>query len=102
MPHCTLLLLYRYPANTVVLMYPTTTVLYHPVRYLTLRPLHLPEGRHPLLERQLDQQEEGGCAAAAAAAGAVANDTYISEASCLHVISGPNMSGKSTYLKQVP
>eukprot|EP00798_Chlamydomonas_sp_ICE-L_P008491 gene8491-4852_t len=29
------------------------------------------------------------------------NDTYISDYSSLHLITGPNMSGKSTYLKQV-
>ncbi len=30
-----------------------------------------------------------------------ANDSYMSEAATLHLIAGPNMAGKSTYLKQV-
>lgn len=32
--------------------------------------------------------------------GYAANDTYVSEAATLHLITGPNMAGKSTYLKQ--
>jgi DNA mismatch repair ATPase MutS len=34
-------------------------------------------------------------------AGFQANDTFISEQCCLHIITGPTMAGKSTYLKQV-
>lgn len=30
-----------------------------------------------------------------------ANDTYLASCSSFHVITGPNMSGKTTYLRQV-
>ncbi|XP_053729471.1 mutS protein homolog 4 isoform X2 [Synchiropus splendidus] len=45
-------------------------------------------GRHPILERMSVQQT-------------VANNSFISEGSNFIIITGPNMSGKSTYLKQV-
>lgn len=50
-------------------------------------PIAILKGRHPLLE----QQE---------AAEFQPNDTYLAECSSLYVIGGPNMSGKSTYLRQ--
>ncbi|CAG5866394.1 unnamed protein product, partial [Menidia menidia] len=46
------------------------------------------QGRHPILERIALQQP-------------VSNNSYISEGSNFVIITGPNMSGKSTYLKQV-
>uniref|UniRef100_A0A8C2ZWZ7 MutS homolog 4 n=1 Tax=Cyclopterus lumpus TaxID=8103 RepID=A0A8C2ZWZ7_CYCLU len=46
------------------------------------------QGRHPILERIVGQQP-------------VSNNSYISEGSNFVIITGPNMSGKSTYLKQV-
>uniref|UniRef100_A0A914ULJ6 DNA mismatch repair proteins mutS family domain-containing protein n=1 Tax=Plectus sambesii TaxID=2011161 RepID=A0A914ULJ6_9BILA len=45
-------------------------------------------GRHPLLERT-------------ALCEMTPNDTYASAESCFVIITGPNMAGKSTYLKQV-
>jgi hypothetical protein len=46
----------------------------------------------------------GGIPGAAAGGGGpracAANDVYVSEAATLHLITGPNMAGKSTYLKQ--
>ncbi|XP_054653658.1 mutS protein homolog 4 [Dunckerocampus dactyliophorus] len=50
--------------------------------------LAIKQGRHPILERMAGQQ-------------LVSNNCYVSEGSNLVIITGPNMSGKSTYLKQV-
>ncbi|XP_049595657.1 mutS protein homolog 4 [Syngnathus scovelli] len=50
--------------------------------------LAIKQGRHPILERMPGQQ-------------LVSNNCYISEGSNFVIITGPNMSGKSTYLKQV-
>lgn len=47
-------------------------------------------GRHPVVEKLLD----GGLRY-------VANDTGFDEATRIHIITGPNMSGKSTYIRQV-
>uniref|UniRef100_A0A3P8UD85 MutS homolog 4 n=1 Tax=Cynoglossus semilaevis TaxID=244447 RepID=A0A3P8UD85_CYNSE len=50
--------------------------------------LAIKQGRHPILERMAGQQP-------------VSNNSYISEGSNFVIITGPNMSGKSTFLKQV-
>ena len=50
--------------------------------------LAIKQGRHPILERIAGQQP-------------VSNNSYISEGSNFVIVTGPNMSGKSTYLKQV-
>uniref|UniRef100_H2MNA4 MutS homolog 4 n=1 Tax=Oryzias latipes TaxID=8090 RepID=H2MNA4_ORYLA len=50
--------------------------------------LAIKQGRHPILERMARQQP-------------TSNNAYISEGSNFVIITGPNMSGKSTYLKQV-
>ncbi|XP_052009228.1 mutS protein homolog 4 [Xyrauchen texanus] len=50
--------------------------------------LAIKQGRHPILERISGQQP-------------ISNNSYISEGSNFVIITGPNMSGKSTYLKQV-
>ncbi|KAK6740314.1 hypothetical protein RB195_008652 [Necator americanus] len=46
------------------------------------------EGRHPLLDYSTNDE-------------VVPNDTYLSPDSRVNIITGPNMTGKSTYLKQV-
>ncbi|KAI0063070.1 hypothetical protein BV25DRAFT_1854649 [Artomyces pyxidatus] len=51
--------------------------------------LAIKAGRHPILET------------VKSAGILVPNDVYCSESSCFQIIQGPNMSGKSTYLKQV-
>lgn len=52
--------------------------------------LHIVQGRHPVVERLVLSD------------GFVPNDTYLDlPTSRLHIITGPNMAGKSTYLRQV-
>ncbi|XP_053538579.1 mutS protein homolog 4 isoform X2 [Ictalurus punctatus] len=50
--------------------------------------LAIRQGRHPILERVAGQQP-------------IPNNSHISEGSNFIIITGPNMSGKSTYLRQV-
>jgi DNA mismatch repair protein MutS len=52
--------------------------------------LHIQAGRHPVVEHLLSGGDRF-----------VPNDTTFSEAERVHVITGPNMAGKSTYLRQV-
>lgn len=68
-------------SNCAVLLWP-------PVRPEFTDTLAIKQGRHPILERMAQQQP-------------VSNNTYISEGSNFVIVTGPNMSGKSTYLKQV-
>ncbi len=66
------------------------------VRYNYIRPkltegneIDIKQGRHPVVERSLEE-------------GFVPNDVYLSNDDAqLIVLTGPNMSGKSTYLRQV-
>ena len=51
-------------------------------------PLAIVDGRHPTLEAAMEGRFQ-------------ANSTYLAEACSLHIITGPNMAGKSTYLRQV-
>lgn len=52
--------------------------------------LHIEDGRHPVVEALLQKSGQSF----------VANDTRMQEER-LHLITGPNMAGKSTYLRQV-
>lgn len=61
--------------------------------FLLVRPeftdtLAIKQGWHPVLEKVHFEKP-------------VPNDTYITEGSNFIIITGPNMSGKSTYLKQI-
>lgn len=51
--------------------------------------LHIKEGRHPIIEKALLQGSF------------IANDTQLSEKEKMMIITGPNMAGKSTYIRQV-
>ena len=52
--------------------------------------LHIKAGRHPVVEKLLADTSRY-----------VANDSDFDEMSRVHIITGPNMSGKSTYIRQV-
>lgn len=52
--------------------------------------LHIESGRHPVVERLLETTTRY-----------VANDSLFDEGARVHIITGPNMSGKSTYIRQV-
>ena len=52
--------------------------------------LHIKAGRHPVVEKLLADTSRY-----------VANDSDFDEMSRAHIITGPNMSGKSTYIRQV-
>ena len=51
-------------------------------------PIAIVEGRHPVLEALSERPFQP-------------NDTFMADTSSFHVIGGPNMAGKSTYLRQV-
>ena len=64
------------------------------VRHRYVRPqltakkeIHIRQGRHPVVELNLDGPY-------------IPNDTHITEEACIHLITGPNMSGKSSYMRQ--
>lgn len=52
--------------------------------------LVIKDGRHPVVEKLLDEGIRY-----------VPNDTHFDSMSRIHIITGPNMSGKSTYIRQV-
>ncbi len=51
--------------------------------------IRIEEGRHPVVERVMEQQEY------------VPNDVALADGTDILLITGPNMSGKSTYMRQV-
>ncbi len=51
--------------------------------------LHIENGRHPVVEQNLRLERF------------VPNDCHMDEESRIHILTGPNMSGKSTFLRQV-
>ena len=60
--------------------------------------LHIENGRHPVVESALSQGHTPGVARGGRF---VPNDAHFEATSLIQVITGPNMSGKSTYLRQV-
>lgn len=62
--------------------------------------LEISEGRHPVVEQML--KAPGANVASGASAAFVPNDTLLSASDAqLGLITGPNMAGKSTYIRQV-
>ena len=52
--------------------------------------INIKEGRHPVVERMLDTSDMF-----------ISNDTYLdNKKHCISIITGPNMAGKSTYMRQ--
>ena len=51
--------------------------------------LHLENSRHPVVERVMDYNDY------------VPNDCHLDDETFIYLITGPNMSGKSTYMRQV-
>jgi DNA mismatch repair protein MutS len=49
--------------------------------------IHIKEGRHPVIEQVRDEVF-------------IANDTLLSDSKRMNIITGPNMGGKSTYMRQ--
>lgn len=62
--------------------------------------LEIKAGRHPVVERVTRHATDSGRTSATAAQ-FVANDLNLSNAERMLVITGPNMGGKSTYMRQV-
>ncbi len=50
--------------------------------------IHIERGRHPVVELALKEEPY------------IPNDTHLTDAACIQLITGPNMSGKSSYMRQ--
>lgn len=61
--------------------------------------IDISQGRHPVVEARL--AETHGVVAGGAAKTFIANDTRLGHLHRMQVITGPNMGGKSTYMRQV-
>jgi DNA mismatch repair protein MutS len=70
-------------------------------------PIEIEQSRHPVVERAISHQPSAvdsgmtGSSGASGTASFVPNDIRIAETQKLTLITGPNMSGKSTYLRQI-
>ena len=65
------------------------------------RVLHVVDGRHPVLEQQLAPGGGGTGSTFDRGVQFVANDTHFDPADTVMLITGPNMAGKSTFIRQV-
>ena len=54
--------------------------------------IEIVQGRHPVVEARLAEKSSGGF---------IANDTQLGPQQRMQVITGPNMGGKSTYMRQI-
>lgn len=80
-----LLLLYL-----IINIYISIFFIYNLVRPEFTNTLAIKSGRHPVLETTFVSKDD-----------LISNDTYASISSSFQIITGPNMSGKSTYIKQI-
>ncbi len=62
--------------------------------------IEISRGRHPVVEARLAETHGAGNTRGAAG-GFIANDTALGPKTRMQVITGPNMGGKSTYMRQV-
>jgi DNA mismatch repair protein MutS len=65
------------------------------------RDIRIKAGRHPVVERTRLGASARGTSAQGASVPFIANDTMLTDNESLWIITGPNMGGKSTYLRQV-
>lgn len=64
------------------------TLRFQPPKLVADKVIDIQGGRHPVVEALLTDPF-------------VANDTQLSDQACIQIITGPNMGGKSTYMRQV-
>ena len=68
------------------------TLHWRPPSFVTHPCIEIEKGRHPVVEARLAEKSSGAF---------IANDTRMGPQQRLQVITGPNMGGKSTYMRQV-